>query len=70
VTAATAMAQAVADSKVNPGELGFIVVALLGLATWLLIKSMNRHLRRVNIPDEEADPAPEGQQPQPPDQPA
>jgi hypothetical protein len=52
---ALALAQAVDKSKVNPGALGFIVVALLGVATWLLIKSMNRHLRRVNIPAEPED---------------
>jgi hypothetical protein len=41
-------------SKVNPGLLGFVVVALLGVATWLLIRSMQRHLRKVDF-DEEAD---------------
>jgi len=40
--------------KVNPGLLGFVVVALLGLATWLLIRSMQRHLRKVDF-DERAD---------------
>jgi hypothetical protein len=41
-------------SKVNPGLLGFVVVALLGVATRLLIRSMQRHLRKVDF-DEEAD---------------
>jgi hypothetical protein len=41
-------------SKVNPGLLGFVVVALLGVATWLLIRSMQRHLRKVDF-DEGAD---------------
>jgi hypothetical protein len=41
-------------SKVNPGLLGFVVVALLGAATWLLIRSMQRHLRKVDF-DEGAD---------------
>jgi hypothetical protein len=36
-------------SKVNPGLLGFVVVALLGVATWLLIRSMQRHLRKVDF---------------------
>ena len=35
--------------KVNPGLLGFVVVALLGVATWLLIRSMQRHLRKVDF---------------------
>jgi hypothetical protein len=36
-------------NKVNPGLLGFVVVALLGVATWLLIRSMQRHLRKVDF---------------------
>ena len=36
-------------TKVNPGLLGFVVVALLGVATWLLIRSMQRHLRKVDF---------------------
>ncbi len=40
-------------NKVNPGLLGFVVVALLGVATWLLIRSMQRHLRKVDF-DEDA----------------
>ena len=43
--------RAVEDSSVNPGLLGFVVVALLGVATWLLVRSMLRHLRRVDIPE-------------------
>ena len=44
---------AVDESKVNPGVLGFLVVALLGVATWLLIRSMNRQLRKVDFEEEE-----------------
>ncbi len=29
------------------GPLGLFVILLLGLATFLLIRSMNRHLRRI-----------------------
>ena len=36
-------------NKVNPGLLGFIVVALLGVATWLLIRSMQKQLRKVDF---------------------
>jgi hypothetical protein len=56
---------AVADSKVNPGALGFIVVALLGVATWLLIRSMNKHLGRVQVP-REGEPGSAGTDPQGP----
>ncbi len=45
---------AVDEAKVTPGVLGFLVVALLGVATWLLIRSMNRQLRKVDF-DERAD---------------
>lgn len=47
------MLLAVADDRVTPGVLGFIVVALLGVATWLLIRSMNRQLRKVDFPERE-----------------
>ncbi|MDQ1624745.1 MAG: hypothetical protein QOJ49_243 [Actinomycetota bacterium] len=53
--AALAALAAVADSKVNPGALGFIVVALLGVATYLLIRSMTKHLRRVDFPEAKDD---------------
>jgi len=43
-------------SKVNPGLLGFVVVALLGVATWLLIRSMQRHLRKVDFDEGAASP--------------
>jgi hypothetical protein len=34
---------------VNPGALGFLVVALLGVATWLLIRSMQKQLGRIDF---------------------
>lgn len=42
---------AVDESKVTPGLLGFVVVALLGVATYLLIRSMNRQIRRIDLPE-------------------
>ncbi|MFB6616092.1 hypothetical protein ACIGFK_06355 [Streptomyces sp. NPDC085524] len=36
-------------NKVTPGILGFIVFAVLALGTWALMKSMNRHMGRVNF---------------------
>jgi hypothetical protein len=42
---------AVDDSKVTPGILGFLVVFALGVATWVLIRSMMRHLRKVDFDD-------------------
>ncbi|MCX5399373.1 hypothetical protein [Streptomyces sp. NBC_00102] len=43
-------------NKVTPGVLGFLVFAALALGVWALMKSMNRHMGRVNF--EEA-PSPE-----------
>ena len=40
-------------SDVDPGVLGFLVVALLGLATYLLIRSMNSRIRHIDIPAQE-----------------
>ena len=48
----TALLQAVpADNTVSPGVLGFVVVALLGVATWLLVRSMRRQLKKIDIPE-------------------
>lgn len=57
MTWVTAVAQAAVDeSKVTPGVLGFVVVALLGVATYLLIRSMNRQIRRIDLPEDETSP--------------
>jgi hypothetical protein len=46
------------ESLVTPGALGFAVVLLLGIATWLLLRSMNRHLRKVPRDGREPEPEP------------
>jgi hypothetical protein len=51
VSGLPAMAQAVAESKVTPGVLGFVVVALLGVATWLLLRSMRRQMGKIDFPE-------------------
>ena len=51
----TSSARAVEESNVNPGLLGFVVVALLGVATWLLIRSMNRQIKKIDLPDDAPD---------------
>lgn len=38
--------------KVTPGVLGFAVVFVLALATWLLLRSMVGHLRKVRYSTE------------------
>ncbi|MET9323264.1 hypothetical protein ABZX75_24130 [Streptomyces sp. NPDC003038] len=49
-------------NKVTPGILGFLVFAALALGVWALMKSMSRHMGRVNFeetPDRAPAPAPE-----------
>lgn len=40
-------------SVVNPGLLGFLVVAALGFALYLLVKSMRKQISRIEVPSEE-----------------
>ncbi|MGP3985395.1 hypothetical protein [Streptomyces sp. 3N207] len=43
------------ENKVTPGVLGFIVFALIGAAVWMLMKSMNKHMKRVDFEEQPAD---------------
>ncbi|MGW7052580.1 hypothetical protein [Streptomyces sp. NPDC054887] len=43
-------------NKVTPGVLGFLVFAALAVGVWMLMKSMNRHMGKVNF-EEAPDPA-------------
>lgn len=57
VTQLVPLAQEVDQNKVTPGILGFIVFAVLAAAVWGLMKSMNRHMSRVDfkLPGEDRD---------------
>ncbi|MFJ4919748.1 hypothetical protein [Streptomyces sp. NPDC088725] len=37
------------ENKVTPGVLGFVVFAVMALAVWMLMKSMNRHMNKVDF---------------------
>ncbi|MEU1312120.1 hypothetical protein ABZ419_24930 [Streptomyces cinnamoneus] len=50
------------QNKVTPGVLGFIVFAVIGGAVWLLMKSMNKHMKRVNF-EEAPEPGASGEGP-------
>lgn len=53
------LAKELDENKVTPGVLGFLVFAVLGLAVWMLMKSMNKHMKRVDFEETPAtDPAP------------
>ncbi|WP_371662276.1 hypothetical protein [Streptomyces sp. NBC_00280] len=47
------------EDKVTPGVLGFIVFAVMALAVWALMKSMNKQMGRIEFkeaPDPERTP--------------
>ncbi|MEU9798685.1 hypothetical protein [Streptomyces sp. NPDC051000] len=50
-------------NKVTPGILGFIVFAALALGVWGLMKSMSRHMGRVDF-KEAPEPAAKGAAPE------
>ncbi len=40
-------------NSVSPGVLGFLAVFVLAIATWLLLRNMTGHLRRLNYREEQ-----------------
>jgi hypothetical protein len=42
-------AKEVDDNKVTPGVLGFIVFAVMAVAVWGLMRSMNKHMGKVDF---------------------
>ncbi|MET8812438.1 hypothetical protein ABZW47_10575 [Streptomyces sp. NPDC004549] len=56
VTHLVPLAKEVDENKVTPGVLGFIVFAVMALAVWGLMKSMSKHMRKVDFKEA---PAPE-----------
>ncbi|MFB9396082.1 hypothetical protein [Streptomyces echinatus] len=60
VTHLVPLAEEVDKNKVTPGVLGFIVFAVMALAVWGLMKSMSKHMQKVDFkesPDAEGEPA-------------
>lgn len=59
MTHLAALAKEVDEDKVTPGVLGFIVFAAMALAVWALMRSMSRHMNKVDFkesPDGKAQP--------------
>ncbi|QNP64977.1 hypothetical protein [Streptomyces genisteinicus] len=52
MTHVATLAKELDENKVTPGVLGFLVFAALAVGVWLLMKSMNRHMGRVNFEEE------------------
>jgi hypothetical protein len=50
---AAAVASSSASDNIEPGVLGFLVVAAIGVALVFLLRSMNKHLRKIT-PDPSA----------------
>ena len=63
------LSQAPPADKVTPGLLGFLVIAALGVVTYLLWRSMNRQLRKGDFGDRPEDSDEERPQPPPTGQP-
>ena len=51
---AAAVASATASNDVEPGILGFLVVAAIGVALVFLLRSMNKQFRKIAPPPEDA----------------
>ncbi|MCL8011892.1 hypothetical protein [Streptomyces sp. AS02] len=49
MTQLATLAKEVDKDKVTPGVLGFIVFAVMAVAVWGLMKSMNRHMSKVDF---------------------
>ncbi|CAM5492580.1 putative protein OS=Streptomyces alboniger OX=132473 GN=CP975_22260 PE=4 SV=1 [Streptomyces alboniger] len=49
MTHLTTLAKEVDEDKVTPGVLGFIVFAAMALAVWALMRSMSRHMNKVDF---------------------
>ncbi|MEU9831461.1 hypothetical protein AB0D67_07955 [Streptosporangium sp. NPDC048047] len=43
---------AAAQGDVSPGVLGFLVVAAIGFALFLLVKSMRKQISKIDLPAE------------------
>lgn len=56
MTHLVSFAAEVDEDKVTPGVLGFIVFAVMALAVWALMKSMNKQMGRIQF-KEAPDPA-------------
>ena len=44
----TSVAAGLDPNSVSPGLLGFIIVVIIGMATWFLGRSMAKHLRKLD----------------------
>lgn len=62
VTHLVPLAKEVDQNKVTPGVLGFIVFAVMALAVWGLMKSMSKHMNKVDFKESSESPDAEANQ--------
>ncbi|WP_165430416.1 hypothetical protein [Streptomyces sp. BK239] len=55
VTQFATLAKEVDKDKVTPGVLGFIVFAVMAVAVWGLMKSMSKHMGKVDFEEKTED---------------
>jgi urea transporter len=55
-TGAVAVLLTVEDSQVKPGLVGFLVVLGMAVALFFLLRSMSKHLRRIDVDRDGTDP--------------
>ncbi|MFI6287083.1 hypothetical protein ACIBCM_20440 [Streptomyces sp. NPDC051018] len=55
ISHAATLAKELDENKVTPGVLGFLIFAVMAVGVWFLMKSMNRHMGRIDF-DETAVP--------------
>ncbi|WP_240649377.1 hypothetical protein [Streptomyces sp. Z26] len=50
------LAKELDENKVTPGVLGFIVFAVIGLAVWMLMKSMTKEMKKIDFEETPEEP--------------
>lgn len=50
------LAKELDENKVTPGVLGFVVFAVIGLAVWMLMKSMTKQMKKVDFEEAPEEP--------------
>jgi hypothetical protein len=53
------------NDKVTPGLLGFVVFAAIAAGLWLLMKSMGKHMKKVDFTEEPPAAPPSPREPRP-----
>lgn len=49
------LAQDLDQKKVTPGLLGFVVFAVMAVGLWALMKSMGKHMKKIDFEEQPAD---------------